>query len=221
MAQLRKDAGNLWLAKALWDLGAVQFGDFTLGRTTQHSPVYVNLRLLSSNPRALQRAGRVIHEEVQTLQRMRNPRVQPFQRVSGIPFGGLHLALAYSLASKVPLVYIHPAKERNGARAFVEGKHERGETVLLVDDLVTSGGNVIETAAFLKMEAGLQVKDVVVLLDRQEGAEERLRRHGYNLISILGLEAMLNYLMASGRIDEQWYRSSVDYVRGRRGEVAE
>ena len=217
MPQSHKDAGNLWLAKALWDLGAVQFGDFTLGRTTLHSPVYVNLRLLSSNPRALQRAGRVIHEEVQTLQRMRNPRVQPFQRVSGIPFGGLHLALAYSLASKVPLVYIHPAKERNGARAFVEGKYERGETVLLVDDLITSGGTVIETAAFLKTEAGLQVKDVVVLLDRQEGAEERLRRHGYNLISILGLEAMLNYLMASGRIDEHWYRMSIDYIQRRRG----
>src|SRR3990172_4241934 len=221
MAQLRKDAGNLWLAKALWDLGAVQFGDFTLGRTTQHSPVYVNLGLLSSNPRALQRAGRVIHEEVQTLQRMRNPRVQPFQRVSGIPFGGRPLALAYSLASKVPLVYIHPAKERNGARAFVEGKHERGETVLLVDDLITSGGTVIETASFLRAEAGLRVKDVVVLLDRQEGAEERLRKHGYNLISILGLEAMLNYLMASGRIDEHWYRLSIEYVRGRRSEVAE
>jgi len=218
MPQTHKDAGNLWLAKALWDLGAVQFGDFTLGRTTLHSPVYVNLRLLSSNPRALQRAGRVIHEEVQTLQRMRNPRVQPFQRVSGIPFGGLHLALAYSLASKVPLVYIHPAKERNGARAFVEGKHERGETVLLVDDLITSGGTVIETAAFLRSEAGLRVKDVVVLLDRQEGAEERLRKRGYNLISILGLEAMLNYLMASGRIDEHWYRLSIDYVQRRRGE---
>lgn len=218
MPQSHRDAGNLWLAKALWDLGAVQFGDFTLGRTTLHSPVYVNLRLLSSNPRALQRAGRVIHEEVQTLQRMRNPRVQPFQRVSGIPFGGLHLALAYSLASKIPLVYIHPAKERNGARAFVEGKHERGETVLLVDDLITSGGTVIETAAFLRTEAGLRVKDVVVLLDRQEGAEERLRKHGYNLISILGLEAMLNYLMASGRIDEHWYRMSIDYVQRRRGE---
>src|SRR3989337_2855108 len=191
MPQSLKDAGNLWLAKALWDLGAVQFGDFTLGRTTLHSPVYVNLRLLSSNPRALQRAGRVIHEEVQTLQRMRNPRVQPFQRVSGIPFGGLHLALAYSLASKVPLVYIHPAKERNGARAFVEGKYERGEMVLLVDDLITSGGTVIETAALLRAEAGLQVKAVVVLLDRQEGARERLRRHGYNLISILVLVAVL------------------------------
>ncbi len=220
MAQRLRDTGNLWLAKALWDLGAVEFGDFTLGRTTLHSPVYVNLRLLISDPRALQRAGRVIHGEVQTLQRMLNPRVQPFQRVSGIPFGGLHLALSYSLASKVPLVYIHPAKERNGARAFVEGKYERGETVLLVDDLITSGGNVIETAAFLQIEAGLKVKDVVVLLDRQEGGEERLRRSGYNLISVLGLETMLNYLMASGRIDEGWFRKSIDYVQSRRAERA-
>ncbi len=220
MPQRLRDTGNLWLAKALWDLGAVQFGDFTVGRTTLHSPVYVNLRLLISDPRALQRAGRVIHGEVQTLQRMLNPRVQPFQRVSGIPFGGLHLALSYSLASKVPLVYIHPAKERNGARAFVEGKYERGETVILVDDLITSGGNVIETAAFLQIEAGLKVKDVVVLLDRQEGGEERLRRSGYNLISVLGLETMLNYLMASGRIDEGWFRKSIDYVQSRRAERA-
>ncbi len=218
MPQSLRDTGNLWLAKALWDLGAVQFGDFSVGRTTLHSPVYVNLRLLISNPRALQRAARVIHQEVRALQAMRNPRVQPFQRISGIPFGGLHPALAYSLTSKVPLVYIHPAKERNGARAFVEGKYERGETVLLVDDLITSGGNVIETGAFLQIEAGLKVKDVVVLLDRQEGAEERLRAHGSNLISILGLETMLNYLMASGRIDEGWFRKSINYIQSHRAE---
>ncbi len=218
MTQSLRETGNLWLAKALWDLGAVRFGDFTLGRTTLHSPVHVNLRLLISNPRALQRAGRVMHQEVQTLQRMRNPRVQPCQRVSGVPFGGMHLALAYSLASKVPLIYIHPAKERDGGGAFVEGKFERGETVLLVDDLITSGGNVIETGAFLQIEAGLKVKDVVVLLDRQEGAEERLRRQGYNLISILGLETMLNYLMASGRIDERWFRKSIEYIQSRRAE---
>lgn len=218
MPQSIRDTGNLWLAKALWDLGAIQFGDFSLGRTTLHSPVYVNLRLLISNPRALQRAARVIHEEVQTLQRMRHSRVQPFQRVAGIPFGGLHLALAYSLTSKTPLVYIHPARERNGSRAFVEGKYERGETVLLLDDLVTSGGNIIETGAFLQMEAGLQVRDAVVLLDRQEGAEERLRGQGYNLISVLGLETMLNYLMASGRIEESWYRKSMDYIHSRRAE---
>lgn len=211
-----KATGNLWLAKALWDLGAVQFGDFTLGRTTQHSPIYVNLRLLISNPRALQRAARVMHEEVQTLQAMRQAHIQPFQRVCGIPFGGLHLSTAFALRSKVPMVYVHPAKEHNGSRVWVEGNYERGESVLLIDDLVTTGGGVTQTAAFLHDNAGLHVKDVLVLLDRQEGAKERLRRQGYNLISILGLEPMLNYLMASNLIEADQFKRCTEYIQERR-----
>jgi orotate phosphoribosyltransferase/uridine monophosphate synthetase len=210
--------GNLWLAKVLWDLGAVQFGDFSLGRSTLHSPVYVNLRLLMSDPRALQRASRVMRQEVRTLQSMLHPHIQPFQRVTGIPFGGLHLALAFSLISKAPMVLVHPAKSRDAPEPFIEGRFERGETVLLIDDLITSGGNVIETATFLRITGGLKVCDVVVLLDREEGARERLRQFGYNLISILGLETMLNYLMASGKIEEHWYRKSVDYIQSRRAE---
>jgi orotate phosphoribosyltransferase len=212
------DAGNLWLAKALWELGAVQFGDFTIGRTTQHSPIYVNLRLLISNPRALSRAARVMHDEIQTLMGMRNPQVKPFERVCGIPFGGLHLATAYSLRSRVPMIYVHPAKERNGNRVFVEGRFEQGESVLLIDDLVTSGGGIVETAEFLRVNAGLNVRNVLVLLDRQEGARELLRQRGYTLTSILGLETMLTYLMASGLIEEQQYKNSTDYIQRRRTE---
>jgi orotate phosphoribosyltransferase/uridine monophosphate synthetase len=213
-----QNAGNLWLAKALWDLGAVQFGDYTIGRTTQHSPVYVNLRLLISNPRALARAARVMNEEVQTRQAMLHKPVNEFHRVCGIPFGGLHLATAFALRSRVPMVYVHPAKERNGNRLWVEGRFEPGETVLLIDDLVTSGGGIIETAAFLKANANLTVRDVLVLLDRQEGAREQLKAHGYNLISILGLEPMLNYLMASGLIAEDNYERSIEYIQSRRAQ---
>jgi len=213
-----QNAGNLWLAKALWDLGAVKFGDFTIGRTTQHSPVYVNLRLLISNPRALARAARVMNEEVQTRQGKLQKALHEFQRVCGIPFGGLHLATAFSLRSRVPMVYVHPAKERNGNRLWVEGRFEQGETVLLIDDLVTSGGGIVETGAFLKANAGLHVRDVLVLLDRQEGAREQLRAHGYNLISILGLESMLNYLMASGLIQEENYGRSIEYIQSRRAQ---
>jgi orotate phosphoribosyltransferase len=180
----------------------------------------VNLRLLISNPRALARAARVMHEEVQTLQgRLHNP-LKPFQRVCGIPFGGLHLATAYALRSQTPMVYVHPAKERNGNRVWVEGRYEAGERVLLLDDLVTSGGGIIETATFLRTNAELEVSDALVLLDRQEGAREQLRERGYNLVSILGLEAMLNYLMASGHIEEGDYRRSIEYIqtnRARRG----
>jgi orotate phosphoribosyltransferase len=215
---MRQNAGNLWLAKALWDLGAVQFGDYTIGRTTQHSPVYVNLRLLISNPRALARAARVMQEEVQTRQAMLHNPVREFHRVCGIPFGGLHLATAFALRSRVPMVYVHPAKERNGNRVWVEGRFEPRETVLLIDDLVTSGGGIVETAAFLKANANLHVRDVLVLLDRQEGAREQLKTHGYNLISILGLEPMLNYLMASGLIEEDNYDRSIEYIQSRRAQ---
>ncbi|MFQ5880118.1 MAG: orotate phosphoribosyltransferase, partial [Dehalococcoidia bacterium] len=212
-----EQTSNLWLARALWDLGAVQFGDFTLGRTTLHSPVYVNPRLLISKPNALRRAARVILEEVRTLQAMRHPHVAPFDLVAGIPFGGLHLATPFSLLARVPLIYIHPAKERDGRRQFIEGRYQRGQRVLIIDDLITTGGNVLETVITLGM-AGLVVRDVVVLIDRQEGARERLRQHGYNLVSILGLEVMLNHLMSRGKIDENWYRQSIDYIHSRRPE---
>jgi orotate phosphoribosyltransferase/uridine monophosphate synthetase len=213
-----EDVGNLWLAQALWDVGAVKFGDFTIGRTTQHSPIYVNLRLLISDPAALDRAAGVMLDEVRTLQAKRDPQVTEFQRVCGIPFGGLHLATAFSLRSRVPLIYVHPAKERNGSRVFVEGLYTPEETVLLIDDLVTSGGGIVETAEFLKMNAALDVKDVLVLLDRQEGAKELLKQRGYNLISILGLASMLNYLMAKELIGEEQYRTSIEYISARRAE---
>ena len=93
---------NLWLADTLWRLGAVQFGDFTLGRTTVPSPMYVNLRLLIAHPTALARAARLLLQEIQTLQAMRNPQIDPFDVVCGVPFGGLIIAQAFSLTAKTP-----------------------------------------------------------------------------------------------------------------------
>src|SRR5437867_4549745 len=129
-----RDAGNLWLAKALWDLGAVQFGDYTIGRTTQHSPVYVNLRLLISNPRALMRAARVMQEEVQTRQAMLHKGVHEFDRVCGIPFGGLHLATALALRSRIPMVYVHPARDEMGIASGSRGATSAGRPFCSLTD---------------------------------------------------------------------------------------
>lgn len=199
---------NLWLAQTLWKLGAVQFGSYTLGRTTVDSPVYINLRLLISNPTALWRAAHVILDEILALQAMRHPQVSPFDLVAGVPFGGLHLATAFSLTAKVPMIYLHP----KGGESVIEGLWDVGQRVLIIDDLITTGGSILETARRLE-DAGLVCRDVVVLVDRQQGARERLRQHGYNLISILGLETLLNHLMSTGKISEEWYRRSLEYTR--------
>ena len=212
MARLSQ-RGNLWLADTLWKLGAIEFGDFTLGQTAVHSPVHVNLRLLVSKPTALQRAARVIRDEVEARRRMLNPQVAPFQLVAGVPFGGLHLATAFSLRAKVPLIYLRTRRPKS---AQIEGLYEPGQTVLIIDDLITGGHSIVDTAERLE-KAGLQVRDAVVLVDRQQGGRQRLKRHGINLISVLTLEVALNYLMSSGRISEEWYRRSLDYLKANRG----
>jgi orotate phosphoribosyltransferase/uridine monophosphate synthetase len=200
---------NLWLAETLWNLGAVQFGDFTLGRTTVHSPIYINLRLLIGHPTALWRAAHIIWDELQARQAMRHPQVHPFDLVAGVPFGGLHIATAFSLTSKVPMVYLHPRPDDLGSD--IEGIYHPNDRPLIMDDLLAGGGSILETALQLG-EAGLMVRDAVVLLDRQQGGRERLRRQGINLVSLLTLEVLLNYLMSNGEISDQWYRKSMAYL---------
>ncbi len=206
----RDDApGNLWLVRLLWKLEALQFGDFTMGRTAVHSPVYVNLRLLVSSPTGLKRAARLMLNEATTMASMARPHIQPFQLVAGVPFGGLLLATAFSLSSRIPMIYLHPS--RSGDGLMIEGRYEPGQTVLVLDDLVTGGGSVVETAEFLR-EAGLHVSDAIVLVDRQQGGRQRLAQHGITLHSILSLEIILNYLMSTGAISEEWYQRSLDYL---------
>lgn len=204
---------NLWLADELWKLGAIQFGDFTLGKSTVNSPVYVNLRLLISNPQALHRVAEVMLDEVRTLQSMRQARLADYDLIAGVPFGGLHLATAYSLLSGKPMIYLHPPKQ--GQRTVVEGNYAPGQTVLIMDDLITGGRSVLHTAQRLE-EDNLLVEDALVLLDRQQGGFERLKQRGINLVSILTLEAVLHYLGSSHKISEEWYHKSLEYVANHR-----
>jgi orotate phosphoribosyltransferase len=204
---------NLWLADTLWRLGAVQFGDFTLGRTTVHSPVYVNLRLLVAHPTALARAAYILLQEIQTLQSMRHPQIAPFNVVCGVPFGGLMIGQAFSLTSKVPLIYLHPHKD--DLESDVEGLYHPSQTALIMDDLITGGGSIILTANRLRDE-GLFVEDAVVLFDRESGGRERLAEFGLRLVSILTIEVLLNYLMSNGKIGEEWYRKSMAFLESSR-----
>ena len=215
MASSDERVANLWLADELWKLGAIQFGDFTLGETTVNSPVYVNLRLLISSPAVLQRTAEVMLEEVRALQSMRHPHMARYDLIAGVPFGGLHLATAYSLRSGIPMIYLYPAS--NGEGTIVEGTYERGQTVLIIDDLITGGRSIVQTAERLAAE-DLFVDNALALIDRQQGGTERLKPDGINLVSILTLESMLHYLGASHKISEEWYHKSIEYLAKYRSE---
>lgn len=212
MTKSTKPAGNLWLAEELWKLNAIDFGDFTLGRTAVHSPIYVNLRRLISNPKALARCAKIIEDELKALLSMKNPHIQPFTLVAGVPFGGLHVATAFSLNVGCPMIYIHPPATDKAD--VIEGVYVRGQSCLIIDDLITGGGSILQTATTLS-EAGLVVRDAVTLIDRQEGGKAALKQAGINLISILTLEQIATFLMSAGHIPEEAYRKTLSYLESR------
>jgi orotate phosphoribosyltransferase len=210
---MHKDQGldNLWLARALWDLGAVSFGDYTLGGSTVNSPVFVNPKLLISHPTALRVAAKLMYQEVTLAQSLRRVKVQAYDVVAGVPVGGLLLAVAYALESSTPLIYPRMRAEGTGTRG-VEGRYSPGTRALLIDDLMSGGTSVLEAAQFLE-EHGIKVHDVVVLVDREQGAHSRLKHAGINLISILKLDVMMNLYRANGLIDEEQYERYAAYAR--------
>jgi orotate phosphoribosyltransferase len=128
-----------------------------------------------------------------------------------VPVGGLLLATAYSLETNTPLVYSRLKPEGTGARG-VEGRYAPGSRVLLIDDLVTGGGGLIEIAQFLA-EHDLQVRDAVVLIDRGHAAAEALRQQGISFISILKLDVMMMHYLSSGLIGEEQYQAYQRYIR--------
>jgi uridine monophosphate synthetase len=190
------------LAARLHALGAVRFGSFTLKDGTT-SPVYLDLRLLVSDPPLLADVARAYAALLAPLS---------FDRIAGIPYAGLPIGTAVALETGRPLVYPRKEVKDYGRRRAVEGHFEPGETAVLVDDLISSGGSKIEALAPL-VDAGLRVRDVVVLVDREGGGAAELAAHGLRLHSVLTLREVGAALCAAGRIDEDTHARLEQYLR--------
>ena len=202
---------NLDLAQALFDLGGVQFGSFDLGPTAGTSPIYINPRVLISEPTMLRRVARLIHGEIQADRARRRPRIHSFAAVAGVPMGGLHIATAYALESTTPLIYLRPSKDGD-AEPLIEGRILIGQSALIIDDLMTGGSSILSTARRLE-DAGMAVRDAIVLIDREQGGIERLKDHGYEVIPILKLKTMLNFYRSNALISEQMFERCMDYLQ--------
>jgi uridine monophosphate synthetase len=184
------------LADALFDIGCVKFGQFKL-KSGLISPIYIDLRLLVSHPDVLRRVAQamaaLIREQPEDI-----PEIQ-FDRLAAIPYAGLPIGVAVALETGLPLIYPRKEAKDYGTAKLIEGAFKPGETALLVDDLITKGTSKIESLKPLT-DAGLVVKDVLVLIDREQGGSAELAGYGVKLHAVYTLSEILNDLVAGGRL---------------------
>ena len=190
------------LSVHLFEAGCIQFGTFTL-KSGLTSPIYVDLRLLVSHPSLLREVARAMADRAREL---------TFDRIAAIPYAGLPIGVALALEMNWPLIYPRREVKEHGTRRSIEGSFRPGETALVVDDLITRGDSKLEAIAPLEA-AGLIVRDVLVLIDREQGGAADLARRGYQLHAVLRLSEILDVLRESGHITPAQHAQVLRYLK--------
>lgn len=176
--------------------GALKFGDFTLS-SGKNSSYYVDLRLVSSFPHQFRKM-------VKNLQDLISEEIgfDNFDSLVSVPTGGLVIASALAMETVKPLIYVRTKPKEYGTTKSIEGKINQGMKVLMIDDVATTGGSMVNSIKLLK-EAGIVVTDAYVILNRLEGAEKLLDSEGVKMHQLTDIIELTNSLHEASLVSNE------------------
>ena len=180
----------------LFDIECITFGNF-MQASGAVFPYYIDLRKIISNPQVFEQILSAYANVLQDLS---------FDRIAGIPYGSLPTATGLALRLNYPMIYPRKEVKAHGSRRLIEGNFSAGETVVVVDDILISGKSAMEGAEKLK-SAGLNVNDIVVFIDHEQGVKDRLKANGYQAHAVLTISDITETLYEAGRINQEQYQA--------------
>lgn len=162
----------------LEECGAIQFGRFVL-TSGAVSDYYIDIKKASTRPVVLKKIAEAMAEYT-----------KGYDLLAGMELGAVPLVVALSLETNIPYVIIRKEKREHGTGKQIEGGEVRNKRVLVIEDVTTSGGSVIKTVQILRENRAV-VDEVLVVVDRESGAEEKLRGLDVGFIPLLSVSDIL------------------------------
>lgn len=183
------------IATILYDLDAIKFGEFTLS-SGRSSPYYVDMRFVPGSPMAFRRTIGGLVDVID-----KKIGLDSFDSLASVPTGGLVFASALAIESVKPLSYVRSSTKEHGRARKVEGIVSSGDHVLVVDDVITTGGSVLHAIEALQ-EIGVKITDTLAVIDRLEGAADALAKLNIRLHSVATITDICTALHKQGKIDD-------------------
>ncbi|XP_033127257.1 uridine 5'-monophosphate synthase-like [Anneissia japonica] len=186
----------------LFEINALKFGKFTL-KSGIESPVYFDLRVIVSYPEIMQKVSELLWHSV-------GADIE-FNHLCGVPYTALPLATCMAVKYNKPMLIRRKEAKDYGTKKMIEGIFGKGDKCLIVEDVVTSGTSVMETAESLN-QVGLNVTDAVVLLNREQGGKNMLASNGIRLHSVLTLSQVSRILEEEGKLSTEVVEEVKEFI---------
>jgi orotate phosphoribosyltransferase len=185
---------------------AIKFGDYILA-SGKKSPYYIDLRQTISSPITMDWIGNALTRIV--INEIGRDRID---KILGVPTAGVPFATVVSQKLAIPLIYYRQARKEHGVRKKIEGILDRNDRVLIIDDLITTGESVIESAEVVRDQGGV-VNELVVLLDREQGGKERLRSSRIEPHVLFKISDAMEWLHTVGLIEDKIFDTVKRYIK--------
>ena len=182
-------------ATFLHQKGIIKFGDFTLA-SGKHSSYYVDLRLVPSYPIEFRKMVKYLENEI-----TQDIGLDNFDSIVSVPTGGLVIASALAIETVKPLIYVRSKPKDYGTSKSVEGEIHDGMKVVMIDDVATTGGSVVNAIKSLN-KVNISIKDAYVIVNRMEGADEALLELDVKMHSILNILQITEALHEQHLVDK-------------------